>query len=221
MTHFLTVQSLQKEDVHKLMHLSQEMRTLVKENKGCDILKHQIMATLFFEPSTRTNFSFQAAMLRLGGAVMNVCGENTSIVKGETAVDTVRTMCCYCDVLVIRHPEKGMVNRLAQHTTNNIPVINGGDGCGEHPTQALLDLFTIFDNCCENNDNPTPTTPTTEWENPRTGVKSTRLIQILFVGDLRNSRTVHSLVRLLSLFSFVTLLFVSPPRVENACRVGG
>jgi aspartate carbamoyltransferase len=147
-------------------------------------------------------------MLRLGGSVMDICGDNnTSLVKGESAIDTVRTMCSYSNVLVIRHPEKGMVAHLAQHALNNVPVINAGDGTGEHPTQALLDLFTILDNCPEEGDEQ-------PWQNPVTNKIHTSKLTILFLGDLKNSRTVHSLVRLLALYPFMIFLFVSPQELQ-------
>jgi aspartate carbamoyltransferase catalytic subunit len=133
------------------------MKQLVMTTGGNEILKHRIMASLFFEPSTRTSCSFQAAMLRLGGQVITVTESDSSAKKGEVLEDTIATMSCYCDVIVIRHPMKGSAALAAQYTTK--PVINAGlhpfldpsyvssttgDGAGEHPTQALLDLYTIL-----------------------------------------------------------------------------
>lgn len=139
--------------------------------------KDKILINAFFEPSTRTSLSFESAMYRLGGNVINFNKDLSSIKKGESFEDTIRTLSTYGDAMVIRHPEKGMVEKAAKIST--IPVINGGDGDGEHPTQGLLDLFTIH--------------------------KSFNLhdrLNILFVGDIMRSRTVNSLLDYLSIYPF-------------------
>lgn len=139
--------------------------------------KDKILVNAFFEPSTRTSLSFESAMYRLGGNVINFNKDHSSIKKGESFEDTIRTLSTYGDAIVLRHPEKGMVEKAAK--ISKVPVINGGEGDGEHPTQGLLDLFTIH--------------------------KSFNLhskIQILFIGDIMHSRTVNSLLDYLSIYPF-------------------
>lgn len=153
-------------------------------------LQGRLMAALFYEPSTRTRLSFEAAMLRLGGRVMGTdnAREFSSAAKGETLEDTIRIVSGYADVIVLRHPEEGAAMRAA--AVSDVPVINGGDGAGQHPTQALLDLFTIRDELGRVD-----------------GVK------VAMVGDLANGRTARSLAYLLSKFRDVEIRFVAPPQV--------
>merc|ERR1740121_703810 len=117
------------------------MRELVEAQGGDESLKGKVLASVFYEPSTRTNCSFQAAMLRLGGTVIAVNESSSSVAKGETLEDTVRSMECYSDVVVLRHPRAGAAAEAAAAMRK--PLLNAGDGVGEHPTQALLDLYTI------------------------------------------------------------------------------
>jgi aspartate carbamoyltransferase catalytic subunit len=117
------------------------MKSLVISQGGDDRLHHKVLATIFYEPSTRTQCSFQAAMLRLGGNVITVNETHSSIRKGESLTDTIQTLASYCDCIVLRHPEKGSASIAAESSSK--PVINAGDGSGEHPTQALLDIYTI------------------------------------------------------------------------------
>ncbi len=150
-------------------------------------LRGKIMASLFYEPSTRTRFSFESAMLKLGGGVITTenASEFSSAAKGETLEDSIRVINHYADVIVIRHPEKGASARAA--AVSRIPVLNAGDGSGQHPTQALLDLYTIK--------------------------KETGKIDgahIAFVGDLKHGRTVRSLSYLLGKYKNVHMSFVSP-----------
>jgi aspartate carbamoyltransferase len=147
----------------------------------------QLLANVFFEPSTRTSSSFQAAMLRLGGLVVGVNESSSSSQKGETLSDTIRCLECYADVVVLRHPVKGSAAVAAAATHK--PVLNAGDGIGEHPTQALLDLYTIY----------------TELGS-LDGLKGK---VVTMVGDLKNGRTVHSLSKLLALFG-VKINYVAP-----------
>jgi aspartate carbamoyltransferase catalytic subunit len=157
---------------------------------GSRELSGRIMATLFYEPSTRTRLSFEAAMLRLGGGVIGTesAGHFSSVAKGETLEDTIRIVGGYCDVIVLRHAEVGASRRAAQ--VSQVPVINAGDGPGQHPTQALLDLYTIA--------------------KERGSVDGLR---IAMVGDLANGRTVRSLSYLLSKFDGVEITYVAPPAV--------
>jgi len=165
---------------------AQEMRELVERIGSTDLLKGYVLACLFYEPSTRTSASFIAAMERLGGSVIPITQgvEFSSVSKGETLADTIRTLEQYADVIALRHPKLGSAQVAADYA--NIPIINAGDGPGEHPTQALLDLFTIKEELGRIN-----------------GLK------IAMVGDLRYGRTVHSLTQLLTQYD-VSLRFVSP-----------
>ncbi len=137
----LSVRGLSFDFVQQILVSAEQMKDIVQTHGGDDRLKHRILATAFFEPSTRTHCSFQAAMLRLGGSVIDLQQETSSLKKGESLVDTIQTLACYADAIVIRHPQKGSADVAANVSSK--PVINAGDGTGEHPTQALLDLFTI------------------------------------------------------------------------------
>ena len=153
-------------------------------------LAGQVMAALFYEPSTRTRLSFEAAMLRLGGATMGTdnAREFSSAAKGETLEDTIRIVSGYADVIVLRHNEEGAAKRAA--AVSSVPIINAGDGPGQHPTQALLDLYTIRDELGRIDG-----------------------VRVAMVGDLANGRTVRSLTYLLSKFKDIKIWFVAPPQV--------
>lgn len=198
--HVVTVEQFDRADLERLFAATFRIRERVRRNDLTllDIAAGRVMATLFFEASTRTDMSFQAAMLRLGGEVIATSGgvQFSSVYKGENLADTVRAVGCYADVVVLRHPDVGSsfeaayyLDRLGQQLGRTPVVISGGDGIGEHPSQALLDLFTIIDS-----------------KNDLTGK------QVTMVGDLRNGRTVHSLSKLLARYdgAGVTLNFVSP-----------
>lgn len=181
--------SVNQFDTQKLDYIfarAHEMREMVERVGSTDLLKGHVLACLFYEPSTRTSASFIAAMERLGGGVIPITQgvKFSSVSKGETLADTVRTLEQFADVIVLRHPEIGSAQVAADYA--RVPVINAGDGPGEHPTQALLDLFTIKEELGQLN-----------------GLK------IAMVGDLRYGRTVHSLTRLLIQYN-VSLRFVSP-----------
>ncbi|KYQ96720.1 dihydroorotase [Tieghemostelium lacteum] len=183
--HIFSVKQFNRKQLHYIFGLASEMRALVKRDGCTDLLKGRVMATLFYEPSTRTQCSFTAAMQRLGGKVVTVDSYSSSIVKGESLNDSIRTLESYCDAIVIRHPQAGSVETAVQIAKK--PIINGGDGVGEHPTQALLDIYTI-----------------------REELGTVNGLTITLVGDLKNGRTVHSLVRLLSLYQVKKLNYVSP-----------
>src|SRR5207248_5000755 len=153
-------------------------------------LNGQLMAALFYEPSTRTRLSFEAAMLRLGGRTIGTdnAREFSSTAKGETLEDTIRIVSGYADVIVLRHNEEGAAKRAA--SVSDVPIINAGDGTGQHPTQALLDLYTI-----------------------RAELGRIDGVRVAMVGDLANGRTVRSLAYLLSKFKDIKLWFVAPPQV--------
>lgn len=182
----ISVDQFDREKLSYLFHRSHEMREMVERVGSCDLLREAILACLFYEPSTRTSASFIAAMERLGGSVIPITQgvQFSSVSKGESLPDTVRTLEQYADVIVLRHPEVGAAARAGRAAT--VPVINAGDGTGEHPTQALLDLFTI-----------------------REELGRIDGLKVAMVGDLRYGRTVHSLTRLLMQYD-VSLRYVSP-----------
>ncbi|KAF9916192.1 hypothetical protein FBU30_001500, partial [Linnemannia zychae] len=186
--HILSSKQFDRNELHTLFSLAHEMRTQVERNGSIDLLHGKVMCSMFYEPSTRTSCSFQAAMLRLGGTVVSADGTSSSVVKGETLADTVRTLGCYGDLIVLRHPAPGSAATAAKFS--KVPIINGGDGVGEHPTQAFYDVYTI-----------------------REELGTVNGLTITLVGDLKNGRTVHSLVKLLAYYH-VTLNFVSPPSLR-------
>lgn len=181
----LSVKQFDQADLAYVFRVAHEMRGSVARVGGLDICRGRVQANLFYEPSTRTSSSFAAAMQRMGGSVLSINEvKYSSAAKGESLPDTVRTLECYADVIILRHPEKGAAALAASYARK--PVINAGDGTGEHPTQALLDLFTIVEELGQING-----------------------LTVSLVGDLRYGRTVHSLARLLSLYD-VKLRLVSP-----------
>lgn len=198
----ISVKQFQREDLEYIFGVAHEMRGMVERIGTFDLLKGKILANLFYEPSTRTSSSFTAAMERLGGSVIPINEvKYSSVSKGESLPDTVRTLECYADVIVLRHPETGSAAIAARAARK--PVINAGDGIGEHPTQALLDTFTIFEEL---------------------GAGQIDGMTVTMLGDLKYGRTVHSLARLLSLYK-VKINYVSPeilrmPR-EVMSEVGG
>ncbi|WIG80905.1 aspartate carbamoyltransferase [Photobacterium damselae] len=160
----------------------------LKAEPNPELLKNKVVASCFFEPSTRTRLSFETAVQRLGGTVIGFDnGGNTSLAKkGETLADSVQVISSYVDAFVMRHPQEGAA-RLASEFSNGVPIINGGDGANQHPTQTLLDLFTIKETQGRLDD-----------------------ISIAFVGDLKYGRTVHSLTQALSKFNNVRFYFIAP-----------
>ena len=181
----ISVKQFSREDLEYIFAVAHEMHDMVDHVGTFDLLKGKILANLFYEPSTRTSSSFTAAMERLGGSVIPINEvKYSSVSKGESLADTVRTLECYADVIVLRHPEVGSA-AIAAHAAHK-PVINAGDGIGEHPTQALLDAFTI-----------------------REEIGHIDGLTVTLLGDLKHGRTVHSLARLLSLYK-VKLNYVAP-----------
>ena len=181
----LSVKQFSRADLNYIFGVAHEMREMVHRIGTFDLLKGKILANLFYEPSTRTSSSFTAAMERLGGSVIPINEvKYSSVSKGESLPDTVRTLECYADVIVLRHPEVGASALAAKYARK--PIINAGDGVGEHPTQALLDLFTIIEE-----------------------LGSAENLTVTMLGDLKYGRTVHSLARLLALYN-VRLNYVSP-----------
>ncbi|MGA9348843.1 MAG: aspartate carbamoyltransferase [Anaerolineae bacterium] len=182
----ISVSQFTRESLDYIFSVAQEMRAIVRRAGSTDLLKGTVLACLFYEPSTRTSSSFIAAMSRLGGTVIPITQgvQFSSVSKGESLPDTIRTLEQYADVIILRHPEVGASGVAAKYARK--PIINAGDGIGEHPTQALLDLFTIKEELGQIDG-----------------------LSVAMVGDLKYGRTVHSLTRLLCLYD-VELSFVSP-----------
>lgn len=181
----ISVDQFDRAKLDYVFSVANEMKVMVERFGSADLLQGNILANLFYEPSTRTSSSFMAAMMRLGGQVIPINNvQYSSVTKGESLPDTVRTLESYADVIVIRHPEVGAAATAAHYAKK--PVINAGDGIGEHPTQALLDLFTIQE-----------------------ALHKVDGLKVAMVGDLRYSRTVHSLTKLLTNYD-IEFMFVSP-----------
>jgi len=194
------------------------MRTLVRTNGGDSRLQHRVLASVFYEASTRTSCSFQAAMMRLGGTFIHIDGGkggNTSASKkGETLEDTIRCLECYTDVTVLRHPTTGSVQRVALGGGTVKPVINAGDGVGEHPTQALLDVFTIWDEL--------GLSLNVADGGSKNEKKHTGQLVVVLLGDLKHGRTVHSLAKLLARSSIkheLVLRYCAPSSLEMPSHV--
>jgi carbamoyl-phosphate synthase/aspartate carbamoyltransferase len=182
--HILRSKQFDRSDLHLLFGVAHEMRNLVELYGSINLLQGRVMTTMFFEPSTRTSSSFEAAMYRLGGKVVSVTAATSSVQKGESLADTVRTLGCYSDLIVLRHPQPGSAQIAAKYS--KVPIVNAGDGIGEHPTQAFLDVFTI-----------------------REELGTVNGLTVTLVGDLKNGRTVHSLVKILAYYQ-VTINYVCP-----------
>ncbi|KAM7204519.1 protein pyrABCN [Rhypophila sp. PSN 637] len=183
-SHVLSVSEYSRSDLHLLFTVAQEMRLGVERRGVLDILRGRVLCTLFYEPSTRTSASFDTAMQRLGGKTVAIDTSSSSVQKGETLQDTIRTLACYGDAIVLRHPDEKSVDVARRFSP--VPVINGGNGSKEHPTQAFLDLYTI-----------------------REELGTVQGLTITFVGDLLYGRPVHSLVYLLRHYQ-VKVQLVSP-----------
>ncbi|MBN1619227.1 aspartate carbamoyltransferase [candidate division WOR-3 bacterium] len=184
--HVIEAQQFNKELLEEIFREAEEMERIAFSG-GSDILRHNIMATVFYEPSTRTRLSFESAMLRLGGEIVSTenAKEFSSAAKGESLQDTVRTLQSYSDIIVLRHYESGAAKAAVEVAT--VPIINAGDGSGQHPTQSLLDMYTIKQSFC--------------------GFEK---LKVALVGDLENGRTVRSLSYLLAKYEGVKIFFVSP-----------
>jgi len=191
LNHIVESQQFTVPRIMELFHRTDEMKKIVARGGTLDY-SNKIMATLFYKPSTRTRFSFEAAMYRLGGKVLSTekAKEFSSEIQGEMLEDTIRIISHYCDVIVLRHNEEGGAKRAAAVST--VPIINAGDGSGgQHPTQALLDLYTIYNECHTLNG-----------------------LSVAFIGALDKGRTVRSLAYLLSKFDRVKLYFIAPDELQ-------
>lgn len=186
---FLSIRDFSKSDIEGILDLAEEMIPYARGEKTKRTLDGKILGNLFFEPSTRTKLSFESAAYRLGCNVIDVSEMSmTSMAKGETLADTIKIVNAYCDAIVLRHPHEGAARLAAQFS--DIPVINAGDGAGSHPTQTLLDLFTMRQN-----------------KGDLDG------LNIALVGDLKYGRTVHSLADALTMFG-IKLTLVAPESLQ-------
>ncbi len=185
----LSTEQFSRDDILHVCEIAKSFEPVAQKKETSDIMKGCVMASLFYEPSTRTRSSFETAMARLGGRTVTVIGEaDSSLSKGETLYDTGKMMEAYADVIVMRHKIVGSVAEMALGAS--VPVINAGDGHGQHPTQALLDMYTIL-----------------KEKGRIDGLK------IVMAGDLKYGRTVHSLLLLLRHFD-VKLVFASPAALK-------
>ena len=189
----ISVKDITRSDLHSLFTVAQEMRLAVERQGVLDLLQGRVLATMFYEPSTRTSTSFDAAMQRLGGRVVAVDHGSSSVKKGETLQDTIRTLSCYSDAIVLRHPSEESADIAAKYSP--VPIINAGNGTKEHPTQALLDLFTI-----------------------REELGTVNGITVTFMGDLKYGRPVHSLCHLLRHYQ-VRVQLVAPKELQIPAEI--
>ncbi len=185
----VSIRDLDRSQIDHILDLAEKMIPFATGERMTRCLEGKVLANLFFEPSTRTKLSFESAAARLGIRVLEVSSATTtSMSKGETLSDTIRTVESYSDIIVLRHPHEGS-SRLAAHFSSK-PVINAGDGAGQHPTQTLLDLFTI--------------------RSEKGGIEG---MKVVMVGDLKYGRTAHSLAVALSMFG-AELTFVAPETLQ-------
>ncbi len=192
-SHILSIAQFQRADIERVFQVADTMEPYALRRKVTRVLEGAILGNMFFEASTRTRVSFGSAFNLLGGEVRETTGFKTSAIsKGESLFDTARVLSGYSDVICMRHPEAGSVAEFAEGS--RVPVINGGDGANEHPTQALLDLYTIRKELAGRG-------------------RDIDNLRIAMIGDLKHGRTVHSLCKLLCLFSNIQLTLVSPPEL--------
>lgn len=190
MHHVLSAQQFSKSELLLILKQAEEMEKVLAQG-GTDIAHNKILATFFYEPSTRTRLSFETAMLRLGGKVISTPNALavSSVTKGETVEDTARILSGFADIIAMRSKEVGYAERAAK--VSSVPILNAGDGPGEHPTQSLLDLFTI-----------------------KKYFNLEKPLQLVFVGDMKYGRTVHSLETILRHFPNIALTFIAPSSLE-------
>jgi aspartate carbamoyltransferase catalytic subunit len=192
--HLLSVAQFDRATLARLFELADTVGPIAQRQAVCTVLDGAMLGSLFFEPSTRTRLSFESAFLRLGGEVTTTTGFTfSSMAKGESIADTARVVSGYSDVLVVRHPDTGAVAEFA--AASNVPVVNAGDGAGEHPSQALLDVYTMEKELSLRD-------------------KAVDGCHIAILGDLKYGRTVHSLIKLLSLYENLSFRVFAPPSLE-------
>ena len=193
-SHILSTDQFDRSDIDQLFSVADDLEPYSLRKKVTRVLEGAILGNMFFEPSTRTRISFGAAFNLLGGAVRETTEVGTSsLIKGESLIDTAQVLSSYSDIIVMRHPDEGSVKSFSE--ASRVPVINGGDGSNEHPTQALLDLYTIKK----------------ELEAKKKTVDGLR---IALVGDLKFGRAVHSLIKILCLYEGATINLISPKELS-------
>lgn len=193
MHHIISTKEYTREMLDEILELAEKLEPIAGGKTKSEIMDGKILALLFFEPSTRTRMSFETAMLRLGGKILNMGSvEASSIAKGESLSDTIRVVSQYADAIILRHPREGAALMASEYSA--VPIINGGDGAGHHPTQTLLDLYTI------------------KRESHLDG------LNIALVGDLKYGRTIHSLCYALSRYD-AKINLISPPELRLPDRI--
>ena len=193
-SHILSIDQFDRSDIEKLFSVADKLEPYASKEKITRVLEGAILGNMFFEPSTRTRISFGASFNLLGGNVREITEvESSSLAKGESLADTAQVLSGYSDIIVMRHPEINSVQKFAE--ASRVPVINAGDGSNEHPSQALLDLYTIQKELSQNN-------------------KSIDGLRIALVGDLKFGRAVHSLCKILSLYNDVKMNLISPEELK-------
>ena len=197
--HILSINQFEKQDVTRIFDVADQMQPYALRQKVTRVLEGAILGNMFFEASTRTRVSFGSAFNLLGGEVRETAGfESSALVKGESLQDTARVLSGFSDVICMRHPDEGSVAEFA--SASRVPVMNGGDGANEHPTQALLDLYTI------------------RKEMVAIG-RDIDGLTIAMVGDLKYGRTVHSLCKLLGLYGNIKVVLVSPKELSLPAEI--
>jgi len=193
-SHILSIDQFKRSDVEKLFSLAESLEPYSNKEKITKVLDGAILGNMFFEPSTRTRISFGASFNLLGGSVREITeAGSSSLAKGESLADTAQVLSGYSDIIVLRHPDEGSVRKFSE--SSRVPVINGGDGSNEHPSQALLDLYTIKKELSQNG-------------------KTVDGLKIALVGDLKFGRAVHSLCKILSLYDNVKIKLISPEELK-------
>jgi len=193
-SHILSIDQFERSDIEKLFSIAESLEPYSKRKKITKILDGAILGNMFFEPSTRTRISFGASFNLLGGSVREITeAGSSSLAKGESLADTAQVLSGYSDIIVLRHPEEGSVQKFAE--SSRVPVINAGDGSNEHPSQALLDLYTIREEIKQRG-------------------KSLDGLKIALVGDLKFGRAVHSLCKIVSLYDNIEIKLISPPELK-------
>jgi aspartate carbamoyltransferase catalytic subunit len=197
--HILSVKQFERSDVDRVFDVADSMVPYARRERITKVLEGAILGNMFFEPSTRTRVSFGCAFNLLGGQVRETADVNTSSMsKGESLYDTARVLSGYSDIIVMRHPQMGSVSEFAK--ASRVPVVNGGDGSNEHPSQALLDLYTIKKELLSND-------------------RQIDGMNIAMIGDLKHGRTVHSLSQLLLLYDNITFTLISPQELKMPAEI--
>ena len=197
--HILSVKQFERSDVERVFDVADSMVPYARRERITKVLEGAILGNMFFEPSTRTRVSFGCAFNLLGGQVRETADVNTSSMsKGESLYDTARVISGYSDIIVMRHPQTGSVSEFAK--ASRVPVVNGGDGPNEHPSQALLDLYTIKKELLSND-------------------RQIDGMNIAMIGDLKHGRTVHSLSQLLQLYDNITFTLISPLELKMPAEI--